>query len=171
VTAEKRQHAGWRNSRLNGMTGFRVHALHPALLAHVRATDVDTSGNPVEHLTGITGPLRCCLRSAREDEKVILFGYEPALPGVSPYREIGAVYAHAEQCDGPAGEGYPEQWLDRPQVLRAYDKRGWIHSTTRVHDGSDPLREIKEILEDPDVVEIHSRNIAYGCYMFSITRD
>jgi glycosyltransferase involved in cell wall biosynthesis len=60
------------------MTGFRVHALHPALLAHVRATDVDTSGNPVEHLTGITGPLRCCLRSAREDEKVILFGGHPA---------------------------------------------------------------------------------------------
>ncbi|GAA4024086.1 DUF1203 domain-containing protein [Allokutzneria multivorans] len=153
------------------MTDFRVHALLPALLAQVRATGLDTSGNPVQRLTGITGPLRCCLRSAREDEDVILFGHEPVLPGSgSPYREVGAVYAHAEHCDGPDGEDYPAQWLDRPQVLRAYDARGWIHPATRTHDGSDPLGEIASILAEPDVVEIHSRNIAYGCYMFSITR-
>ncbi|WP_086820657.1 DUF1203 domain-containing protein [Allokutzneria sp. NRRL B-24872] len=153
------------------MTDFRVHALLPALLAQVRATGLDTSGNPVQRLTGVTGPLRCCLRSARADEDVILFGYEPVLPGSgSPYREVGAVYAHASHCDGPEGEDYPAQWLSRPQVLRAYDARGWIHPATRTHDGSDPLGEIASILAEPDVVEIHSRNIAYGCYMFSITR-
>jgi len=27
------------------------------------------------------------------------------------------------------------------------------------------------MLEDPDVVCIHSRNVAYGCFMFSITRS
>jgi hypothetical protein len=65
---------------------------------------------------------------------------------------------------------YPADWYGRPQILRAYDKRGWIHPSTRMHDGSDPQSRIEKMLADPDVVEIHSRNVAYGCYMFAIAR-
>ncbi|MDQ3787294.1 MAG: DUF1203 domain-containing protein, partial [Actinomycetota bacterium] len=81
-----------------------------------------------------------------------------------------AVFTHAGPCDGPETDGYPAQWVGRPQVLRAYDARGWIHPATRVHDGSDPDAAITAVLADPDVVEVHSRNVAYGCYMFTITR-
>jgi hypothetical protein len=103
-------------------------------------------------------------RSAR------LGSYEPALP-TSPYREVGAVYAHAAACPGPAGrDTYPSDWYGRPQVLRAYDERGWIHPSTRVHDGTEPEAAIAEMLTDPEVVLIHSRNVAYGCYMFAVTR-
>ncbi|MFB9905440.1 DUF1203 domain-containing protein [Allokutzneria oryzae] len=154
------------------MTGFRIHPLHTAVLDRVRATGLDTSGNPVEYVAATAGnPLRCCLRDAREGEELMLFGYEPLLPATSPYREIGAVFAHAHPCGGPAkDEPYPADWVGRPQVLRAYDKRGWIHPVTQAHDGADPVAVIAEMLAEPDVVEIHSRNIAYGCYMFSITR-
>jgi hypothetical protein len=55
----------------------------------------------------------------------------------------------------------------RPQVLRAYDERGWIHPATRVHDGTEPERELAEVLATPGVVEVHSRNVAYGCWMFT----
>jgi hypothetical protein len=29
---------------------------------------------------------------------------------------------------------------------------------------------IEELLADPAVVQVHSRNVTYGCFMFSVTR-
>jgi hypothetical protein len=163
--------AGTMDGMTTTINDFRVRALPTPLLDEVRAGGLDVSGNPVEHVVAGGGePLRCCLRDAAPGEEMILFGYEPPLPA-SPYREVGAVYAHATACDGPASStGYPADWYGRPQVLRAYDRRGWIHPSTRVHDGGDPESVIAAILEDPGVVQIHSRNIAYGCYMFTVTR-
>ncbi|TMA24289.1 MAG: DUF1203 domain-containing protein [Deltaproteobacteria bacterium] len=94
--------------------------------------------------------------------------YEPPI-GKSPYREIGAVFAHAEACAGPAADGYPEEWRGKPQVLRSYDARGWIRDAV-MHDGTDPEREIARLLSDPEAVQLHSRNVAYGCFMFVVTR-
>jgi hypothetical protein len=149
---------------------FRIHAIDPELLDSVRAKGIDVSGNPVERLVAGSGsPLRCCLRNTVAGEDVILFGFEPVIPA-SPYREIGAVFAHAERCEGPATDGYPKDWYGRPQVLRAYDSRGWIHGSTTVHDGQDPERVIAEQFAHPEVVLIHSRNIDYGCYNMAITR-
>jgi hypothetical protein len=149
---------------------FQIHALPSDLITGVRTSGRDVSGNPVEAVVATGGePLRCCLRDARAGEDQILFGYEPVLPA-SPYREIGAVFAHAAACPAGPVAGYPAEWRGRKQVLRAYDSRGWIHPSTRVHDGSDPEAVIAEILADPQVDRIHSRNVAYGCYMFAITR-
>lgn len=150
---------------------FRIHPIPAEPLDDVRAGGVDASGHPVERITAEGGePLRCCLRDAMPGEKLLLFGYRPPLPA-SPYREIGAVLAHAEPCAGPADVSrYPQDWRGRPQVLRAYDERGRIHDATIVHDGRHPERVIAELLAEPDVVQIHSRNVAWGCYMFTITR-
>jgi Protein of unknown function (DUF1203) len=150
---------------------YQITALSTATLEAVRTTGKDASGNPVERMTAGGGePLRCCLLDATAGEEVMLFGYEPPLPS-SPYREIGPVFAHTEPCAGPAATGgYPEGWRGRAQVLRAYDERGWIHPATRVHDGSDPEAAIAKVLAEPGVVQVHSRNVAYGCYMFTIIR-
>jgi hypothetical protein len=149
---------------------FVVHAIPADLLARVRSSRTDVSGTSVENLKSEGGePLRCCLRDARPGEALILFGYEPPI-GNSPYREIGAVFAHADGCDGPAtGGGYPSEWLGRRQVLRSYDRRGWILDAT-VHDGTDPEVEIARLLADKRAVQLHSRNVAYGCFMFAVTR-
>lgn len=151
-------------------TTTHIHPIPADVLARVRAGSTDVSGNPVEYPTASGGePLRCCLRDARHGEELALFGYEPPLPS-SPYREIGAVYAHATPCDGPASEyDYPTDWHGRQQVLRAYDERGWIHPATTVHDGTDPVTALAAVLAEPGVVQVHSRNIAYGCYMFAAT--
>jgi Protein of unknown function (DUF1203) len=147
---------------------YEIRALPAAILDTVRATGLDASGNLVERVTASGGePLRCCLRDATAGEQLMLFGYEPPLPP-SPYREVGAVFAHAERCAGPAAGAYPDGWRDRSQVLRAYDERGWIHPATRVHDGSDPEAAIAKVLAAPGVVQVHSRNVAYGCYMFTV---
>lgn len=116
-------------------------------------------------------PLRCCLRDASAGEELVLFNYSPPLPAPSPYEERGAVFTHASPCGGPDSAGYPPEWAGRPQVLRAYDERGWIHPATRVHDGTDPDAAIAAVFAHPEVVAVHSRNVAYGCFMFAITRS
>ena len=152
-------------------TTFEICTIDGSALTSVRETGLDTSGNPIEHVLATGGePLRCCLRDAEVGEELILFGYEPVIPA-SPYREIGAVFAHAQPCNGPEFDGgYPPDWLGRKQILRAYDRRGWIHPASRMHDGTDPMTAIAEVLADPDVVELHSRNVVYGCYMFTARR-
>lgn len=152
-------------------TSFRIHPIPAQVLDVVRASRRDASGNSVEHIVAAGGePLRCCLRDAEPGAELILFGYEPPIPA-GPYHEVGPVFAHAKPCSGPIDNGaYPPDWLGRPQVLRAYDERGWIHGASTTHDGHQPEAVIAEMLSDPDVVQIHSRNVVYGCYMFAITR-
>ena len=150
-------------------TAFAISALPAEVLDVVRATGVDASGSPVEQVEATGGePLRCCLQDAHPGEPLLLFGYRPPTAD-GPYREVGPVFAHADPCSGYVGNGYPRDWLGRPQVLRAYDARGWIHPATRVHDGSDPEGMIAAVLGEPGVVEVHSRNVAYGCFMFAVT--
>ncbi|BCJ40085.1 hypothetical protein GCM10010168_29430 [Actinoplanes ianthinogenes] len=154
---------------------IEVHAIPAAALEQARADAAGTAGPGFARTVADGGePLRCCLRDARPGEELLLFTYEPPLPA-SPYREVGAVFAHAARCAGPdpagAGGVHPAAWRGRPQVLRAYDERGWIHPATRVHDGSDPDRALAEVFADPAVVQVHSRNVAYGCFMFVATRS
>jgi hypothetical protein len=147
------------------MTTYRIHALEPAALDQARA-----AAGTERSLAGGGEPLRCCLRDAHPGEPLLLFGYAPPLPP-SPYREVGAVFAHAAPCPGrDPDDGYPADWYGRPQVLRAYDAHGRIHPATRVHDGTDPRAAIVAVLGDPEVVQVHSRNVAYGCFMFRIQR-
>jgi len=150
---------------------FRIHPIPGQVLDHVRSSGVDASGNSVERVTAEGGePLRCCLRNARAGESLLLFGYEPPI-GMSPYREIGAVFAHADRCEGkPASAEYPSDWRQKPQVLRSYDRRGWIRDAV-VHQGSNAEAEIARLFADPETVQLHSRNVAYGCFMFVVTRD
>jgi hypothetical protein len=152
------------------MTTFRIHALPEEVLARVRASGIDASGNRVEEVSAEGGePLRCCLRNARPAEALILFGYEPPI-GNSPYHEVGAVFAHAERCAGPeSGDAYPSAWRNKPQVLRSYDRRGWIRDAV-IHHGTDAEEHIARLLADPEAVQLHSRNVAYGCFMFRVTR-
>jgi len=149
---------------------FQIHAIPGEVLERVRTSRLDASGNRAEQVTAEGGePLRCCLRNALPTEALLLFGYEPPI-GKSPYREIGAVFAHAGPCDGrPASGEYPADWRKKPQVLRAYDRRGWIRDAV-VHQGTNAEAEIARLLRDPEAVQLHSRNVAYGCFMFVVTR-
>ncbi|MFE9202235.1 DUF1203 domain-containing protein [Micromonospora sp. NPDC007230] len=151
-------------------TGYLIQPMPGEVLAEVRRTDRDASGQPPQRRTAEGGePLRCCLRDAGAGEPLLLFGYAPALPA-GPYREVGPVFAHDGDCPGPDhGPGYPPGWRGRPQVLRAYDRRGRIVGG-RLHDGDEPEAVITDLLADPAVDRLHSRNVVYGCFMFAVTR-
>ena len=151
-------------------TPYRLLPMPADALAAARAGRPDARGHAPVTVTAAGGePVRCCRTDAEAGEPLLLVAFRPPLPrDDSPYQETGAVYVHAEACAGPvSADAYPVDWLPRPQVLRAYDERGWIHPATRVHDGSDPERELSEALATPGVVEVHSRNVAYGCWMFT----
>jgi len=153
-------------------SAFRLLPMPAEVLADARAGRPDAEGHPPVPVNADGGePVRCCRTDAAVGDALLLLAFRPALPGDdSPYQEVGAVYVHAQPCGhSPSGE-YPEAWRRRPQVLRAYDERGWIHPATRVHDGTDPERELAEVLETPGVVAVHSRNVAYGCWMFTAVR-
>ncbi|TDC30721.1 DUF1203 domain-containing protein [Micromonospora sp. 15K316] len=150
--------------------GFVVHPIPADLLDTVRRTGRDAADRPVEVATAAGGePLRCCLRDAAPGEELLLFGYAPPV-AAGPYREIGPVFAHAAPCSGPEStDAYPAAWRGQQQVLRAYDRRGRIHGGRR-HDGGDPESVIAELLADPAVRQLHSRNVVHGCYMFAVER-
>jgi len=163
---------------------FQIHALPPEVLERVRASRVDVSGTPIEQVTAEGGePLRCCLRNARPGEALLLFGYEPPI-GKSPYREVGAVFAHAVSCGGRQASGeYPAVMHGAlgggaPRSLRA-DNLGKTHGATLLRmwvDVPDEVAanaeaEIARLLQDPEAVQLHSRNVAYGCFMFVVTRS
>ena len=152
------------------MTTFHIHPIPADVLERVRKSGIDASGNVIERMQATGGePLRCCLRNAQPGEPLILFGYEPPI-GKSPYHEVGPVFACAEPCRGPATDvAYPADWRGKPQVLRSYDRRGWIHAA-ELHDGKNPEAVIARLLADPEAVQLHSRNVAYGCFMFLLTR-
>jgi Protein of unknown function (DUF1203) len=153
------------------MTSFRVTAIPPAELDGIRAAGRDVAGNPFRPFTydGDGEPLRCCLRLSRPGERVALIAYRP--PGTAgAYAEIGPVFVHASACDGYAADGgWPPEYRDRQQVLRAYNDRGRIADAILV-DGANAEEGIAKLLGDPSTVQVHSRNVLYGCYMFAVSR-
>lgn len=153
------------------LSSYTIHPIPVTALDEVRSSGVGEGGTPVVNLCAVGGePLRCCLRDAHAGEDIMLFGYSPPLPS-SPYREQGAVYAHRDTCGASVTyTTVPPDWSVRPQVLRAYDERGWIHEASCAHDGTDPDGEIVRVLNEPGVVEVHSRNAVHGCLMFVVTR-
>lgn len=148
----------------------RLLGIPDDLLVAIRRGEPDVWGRPAEKVTADGGePVRCCRRDAEPGQQLLLFAFRPSLPSpATPYQEVGAIFVHAQTCESPANATeYPPDWRARPQVLRAYDDRGWIHPATRVHDGTDPEPQLREVLATPGVVEVHSRNIGYGCWMFT----
>lgn len=154
-------------------TTFTIHAIQQQQLEQVRATGTDLAGNTVRVLvnTEPSGtPLRCCLREAGPGETVMLLAWSPfELSG--PYTEVGPVFVHAQECGGYlATHEFPAAWRHRDQVVRGYDAAGDMVAAevaTAPHVEEVMLR----LLLRDDVVVVHLRNVAAGCYMLAATLD
>ncbi len=151
--------------------GFQILAIPPAELDGIRAAGRDVAGNGYRPKVDRAGgsPLRCCLRLSRPGEQVALIAYRPA-GTAGAYAETGPVFVHAAACDGyPVDGGWPPEFRDRQQVLRAYDERGRISDAVLV-DGAEAEVGIEKLFGDPRILIVHSRNVLYGCYMFAVSR-
>ena len=151
-------------------TTFAVAAIPEETLARVRAAGVDDLGHElVVTRAGGGEPLRCCLRDADPGERIGLIAYGP-FPWDGVYAEVGPVFVHADDCGGYARtDAYPEGFRHRQQIFRAYGHDRTIVDSIVV-DGVDAEPALATLFARPDVDFVHSRNVAYGCYMFSLHR-
>jgi Protein of unknown function (DUF1203) len=152
-------------------TTFRIEAIPPPRLDAIRRAGHDSAGNRFQPFATDTGgePLRCCLRLARAGERIALIAYPPP-GGAGAYQETGPVFVHAVLCNGySADASWPPEFRDRQQVLRGYDIAGRIADALLV-EGVEAERGITALLDDPRVALVQSRNVLYGCYMFTVHR-
>jgi hypothetical protein len=156
---------------------FTVLPIAPAVAAELRRRD--DLGNVPQVVVDSAGgsPLRCCLRASRPGEALVLASYAPIRrwarrTGVdaAAYDEVGPVFLHAQPCDGPSSDGYPEDFRGAPRVLRAYGADGRIVGGDLVPAEGDPERVIDDLLADPAVAFVHVRALVFGCFTFAVER-
>jgi Protein of unknown function (DUF1203) len=168
-----------RQPTMGGMTAiaattaaFRIDAIPADHLDRIRSTGRDDAGNPTHAFVvdePDAAPMRCCLRMGRVGETALLLSYEP--PGGSgAYAERGPVFVHSQPCGGyhEAG-GWPPDFHDRRQVLRAYNDRGRIARAVIAEPGHGSVA-LGRLLADPSVALVQSRNVLFGCFMFAARR-
>jgi len=140
-------------------------------LRRIRERGIDDLGNSVVVQVDAEGgsPLRCCLRDAAPGERIAAIGYNP-FPWSGPYAETGPVFIHPEECPGyQERHSYPEGFRHRQQIFRAYSSQRRIVDAVIVA-GADAEPALADLLARPEVDFVHSRNVAYGCYMFTVRR-
>ncbi|MFF3543653.1 DUF1203 domain-containing protein [Streptomyces platensis] len=159
---------------------------------HKELCSTDDAGRPAEPFTAredgvpqdvIGALLRCCLRAAREGERVALVSYAPlrrwaAATGAAPgaYDEQGPVFVHAEPCGGPdaAAGRYPVTGTGALRVLRRYNAQGQIiggrHLEVPEDAGAAFDAALGEAFADPETALVHVRAVEYGCFQFEVRR-
>ena len=165
------------------MTQPRVRPIPPEYLAGLRGAGRDDDGNPLRPFVDEEGgaPLRCCLRDSGPGERIALISYRPvrrsvtdlgraADAGAAPYDEAGPVFVHAQSCDGPNGDRYPEQLRRRQLVLRCYGTDGRILGGTVAPPGDGQPNALAELLADPAVAFVHARTVVHGCFLADVRR-
>jgi hypothetical protein len=150
---------------------FIVTPIDSNVAEAIRSSPTDAYGNELQPETQPApgNPCRHCLRRAKEGERLVLFSYSP-FDSRNPYKEVGPVFVHANGCERYANDGaVPEDFLNRPIVLRGYDDRQRIACVAVVVDGT-TQRRIEELLADPAVAFVHARSFTHGCYLFRVDR-
>ncbi|HKE51902.1 MAG TPA: DUF1203 domain-containing protein [Actinomycetes bacterium] len=158
-------------SPLTDAVTLQISPIPVETLRRIRERGIDDLGNPVVVQVDAEGgsPLRCCLRDAAPGERIAPIGYNP-FPWSGPYAETGPVFIHPEECPGyQERNSYPEGFRHRQQIFRAYSAQRRIVDAVIVN-GADAEPALAELLARPEVDFVHSRNVAYGCYMFTVRR-
>ncbi|MVO84479.1 DUF1203 domain-containing protein [Streptomyces sp. p1417] len=166
-------------------TAYTPRPIPRDTLEELRRTD--DAGRPCAPYTAEEGgsPLRCCLRPARQGERLALVSYAPlrrwaAATGAAPgaYDEQGPVFIHAEPCEGPdpadTGQDYPFARAGALRAFRRYDARGHIVGGRLVEIPERPAEgfdaALTEAFADPQVALVHVRAVEYGCFHFEVRR-
>ena len=149
-----------------------VHAIDPARLDAVREAAVDDFGNPFTayDATGEGEPLRCCLRFAHPGERIALISWAP-FTAISPWREVGPVYVHADRCEGPGDPGVPSGLSRGPLLLRTYRADGSMNYAYNTLIGAEDVEPmLEDLLAHADVTTVHVRTVLPQCFLYAVTR-
>jgi Protein of unknown function (DUF1203) len=149
-----------------------IHPIDQDRLDAVRRAGADEHGNPFTSYdaSGDGEPLRCCLRYARPGERIALISWAP-FTQLSPWREVGPVYVHAERCAGYSEHRLPGELRRGPRVLRTYRADGSMdygHNTLVGEEDIEPV--LDRLLADPEVATVHVRTVLPQCFLYAVTR-
>jgi len=150
---------------------FIVTSLDTAIADEMRHAPRDAYGNALQAETQTVpgNPCRHCLRRAKEGERLVLFSYSP-FDTRNPYKEVGPIFVHADGCARYAqNDRLPEDFLNRPIVLRGYSADQRIAKVAVVVDGTTESR-VEELLADPAIAFVHARSFTHGCFLFRVAR-
>ena len=156
---------------------FAVRPIDSDVVATLRQID-DAGRAPLPVVDADGGsPVRCCLRTSRPGEALLLVSYAPlrrwaAARGIDPaaYDEVGPIFIHPTPCGGADGTGLPAELRGTPRVMRAYDGNGRIVDGRLVQADEDPEPVINELLADERVAVVHARALGFGCFTYAIER-
>jgi uncharacterized protein DUF1203 len=153
-------------------TKLRIVAMPTEATEHIRESLRDEYGNViVASVQHGSGPCRHCLRYSEPGEPLLLFSYRP-FGEPRPYQEVGPVFIHAGPCTRHvSANSMPDDFADRPVVLRPYDKEDNIADSQRFADAGEAAIIARELLSDANVAYVHARSRSHGCYLFRIERD
>jgi Protein of unknown function (DUF1203) len=147
---------------------LRYVPIRTEIAQRARKTRRDAFGHDIEVYQD-TGPCRVCLRISPAPENFLLLSYQP-LPDRNPYAEVGPIFVHEHDCAPyPALDAFPEDFVGRELVLRAYDGEGRIFDAAVARSG-EGARVAAELLSNADVHEVHVRHTSYTCFDFKIVR-
>lgn len=138
------------------------------------ATGRDHNGNAVEPFVDTAGgwPLRCCLTDSQPGDEVAIVAWSP-YRWRGAYAETGPIVIHSRPCAGVAGDGVPDQFLARRQLVRPYTTEHRIAYDRIVlvePDGSLP-DVLAGVLGHDDIEFALVRNVNAGCYSFTAARS
>jgi hypothetical protein len=153
------------------MTEIHVVAIAPDRLAAMRDSGFDEHGNPFARYPAQGWePLRCCLRPASPAEQIVLISYA-TFTAPSPWREVGPVFVHADECEGyPKTSVFPESYQHGRRLLRTYHEDLTLDYDHIRMTGTDEDVEaaVRELLAEPAVAEVHVRAAEAQCFAFAV---
>ncbi|HTH65422.1 MAG TPA: DUF1203 domain-containing protein [Gemmatimonadales bacterium] len=154
------------------MPAYRVIALAQEVADAVRATRLSPFSSHPTHVEIARGhgPCRLCLRAfAVGEDRRLLFTLDP-FAGLEPLPLPGPVFIHEAACARHAEDaGFPEDIRTRQLTIQAYGAGRRLVGEEFLQDGNvDAV--IDRLLARPDVLYLHVRDTAAGCYDFRVER-
>jgi hypothetical protein len=115
-------------------------------------------------------PCRVTLEDAAPGESLLLVNHV-SQDAPTPFRTAYAIYVREAAEAAAAYEDEVPLALDRRTLgLRAFDREGMLRGGLLAMPGEADSR-IRELLDRPEVAEIHGHNAAYGCFLARIERN
>jgi hypothetical protein len=154
------------------MPGYRVIALAQEVADAVRATRLSPFSSHPTHVEIARGhgPCRLCLHAfAVGEDRRILFTFDP-FAGLESLPLPGPVFIHEAACARHVEDaGFPEDIRTRRLTIQAYGAGRRLVREEFLQDGNVDS-EIDRLLGRPDVLYLHVRDTAAGCYDFRVER-
>jgi hypothetical protein len=152
---------------------YCIQGLSPEPFAHLFALDDQELARLRARRVRATGggyPCRVSLEDAGEGEELILI-HHVSHDVETPYRSSFAIYVRAAaQQAPPRRDCLPPMLYRRRLSLRAYDEAGMLRSAI-VSEPGEADTEVRALLAEPAIMEVHAHNAATGCFLAKLERD